>query len=482
MRDDEAPPGCDSLRSTDTEVASVVAGRSTRHSLDCRVVSRRARQGRAEVRLPEERLQDSFMSQSNTRSESRFTLPTVSPNRIAVRPRDLIRHRGEQSLGWITPDGDHVEWFDGRLGGTTAPVADYALDTALECGTVGVIAGDVEDPDSCWWLGAGGAPANAVRTNQLSLRRERSRNAVNAFLEHPVVDHELGSVVGWKAAFGARYRGDLVAVCVLSRPTARGADDGFTIELNRYAAHPKRPPNTATWLISRAARWAALEGYDQLLTYAGVSNDNEGVIYQASNFERDGVTTADGSGWETRSGRQSRRDYTRRRYVRRLHDDPAGAHRVSADADSATGTSTSLSQFTAAGGDPAISEYMVARADGRDSAVSDFFTEHGDSQSQRAGGSEAAVFAAKTARGPVAMLTVANTSEAERRYTDARVDRLVVADVDYPSNLGARLVAKAREWATLEGYETLHPPTTPTELEEASCKQAGLTTPTALPP
>jgi GNAT superfamily N-acetyltransferase len=420
------------------------------------------------------------MSQSHTRSESRFTLPTVSPTRITVRPRDLIQHRGEQSLGWITPDGSRVEWFEGLLAGTTESVENYALDIALECGTVDVIAGDVEDPDSCWWLGVGGAPANAVRTSQLSLRRERSRNAINAFLEHPVVDHDLGGVVGWKAAFGARYRGDLVAVCVLSRPTARGADDGLTVELNRYAAHPKRPANTASWLISRAARWAALEGYDQLLTYAGVSNDNEGVIYQASNFERDGVTTADGSGWESRADRESREDYTRRRYIRRLHDDPQGAHRVSSDTESTSGTSTSLSQFTSGGKNGSRSEYMVARADGRESAVSGFFETHDESPSSSPRGDEAAVFAARTASEPVAMLAVSNISEAVRRYTDARVDRLAVADVDYPTNVGARLIAKAREWAALEGFDMLHPPETPTEVEAATCKQAGLTASSSL--
>lgn len=420
------------------------------------------------------------MSQSKTQSDSGFTLPTVSPNRIAVRPRDLIRHRGERSLGWVTPDGGRVEWFGGQLAGTTDSVKDFALDIALERGTVDVIAGDVEDPDSCWWLGAGGAPANAVRTSQLSLHRERSRNAINAFLDHPVVDHDLGSVVGWKAAFGARYQGDLVAVCVLSRPTARGADDGLTVELNRYAAHPKRPPNTATWLISRAARWAALEGYDQLLTYAGVSNDNEGVIYQASNFERDGVTTADGSGWETRADRQSRQDYTRRRYVRRLHDDPTGSHRVSSDGESTTGTSTSLSQFTSGRSGSGLGEYLVARADGRDSAVSGFFETHDESPSASPRGDEAAVFAARTPSKPMAMLAVSNISEAARRYTDARVDRLAVADVEYPANVGARLVAKARQWAALEGFDTLHPPENPTENEQASLKQAGLTSPTSL--
>jgi len=261
-------------------------------------------------------------------------------------------------------------------------------------------------------------------------------------------------------------------------PAARGADDGLTVELNRYAAHPKRPPNTASWLISQAAQWAALEGYDQLLTYAGVSNDNEGVIYQASNFERDGVTTADGAGWQSRADRQSREDYTRRRYVRRLHDDPPGAHRVSADPEATSGTS--LSQFTSGCRDRGGSEYMVARADGRESVVSGFFEAHDESPSDTLRGDEAAVFAARTPSKPVAMLAVSNISEATRRYTDARVDSLAVADVEYPANLGARLVAKARQWAALEGFDTLHPPETPTEIEKASCKQADLTTPASL--
>jgi GNAT superfamily N-acetyltransferase len=405
-------------------------------------------------------------------ADGRYRLPDVEPPRITVHPRDLIAHRRHQSLGWITPDGQTVEWVAGNRAGDTDTVDDVGIDVAVENGLVDVIAADIRDPDAAWWLFEDSAPAAAVQTAGLSVSRERSRNAVNAFLEHPVVDHDLGGVVGWKAAFGARHQGDLVAVCVLSRPSARGADDGVTLELNRYAAHPNRPPNTATWLIARAADWARLEGYDQLLTYAGVSNDNEGTIYQASNFERDGVSSADGSGWSTREGRESRDDYTRRRYVRRLHDDPAGSHRLSAD-DGAT----SLAAFATGG----RGDRMLARGDGRDGVVSDFFETHGETPLSQSAAADAAVFAAKTAAGPDALLAVTNDSDSARDRTHARLSRLAIADhVTYPANTGARLIAAARQWARLEGYHTLRPPATPTDAERASCKQADLTTPASL--
>lgn len=47
---------------------------------------------------------------------------------------------------------------------------------------------------------------------ELNLCRERSREEVNEFLEHDLVNHQLGSIPGWKAAFGARYEEKLIAI------------------------------------------------------------------------------------------------------------------------------------------------------------------------------------------------------------------------------------------------------------------------------
>jgi hypothetical protein len=117
----------------------------------------------------------------------------------------------------------------------------------------------------------------------------------------------------WHACFGARYDGHLVAAIVLERPSSRHLDDGTRIEITRYGIREDRPANTASWLIAPARRWAALEGFEEVVTYAGVAG-NRGIAYDAAGFECDDITAADGGGWETRSDRDSWQDYQRRRW------------------------------------------------------------------------------------------------------------------------------------------------------------------------
>jgi GNAT superfamily N-acetyltransferase len=142
---------------------------------------------------------------------------------------------------------------------------------------------------------------------------------VNEFLESDLVDHKLGGVPGWKAAFGARYNGNLIAVCVLSRPVARALDDGDTISISRFGSRPERPANTGSWLIARARDWARLEGYETMIAYSGVA-DNYGTLYNAAGFEIAAVTEADGESWQSREGRSQWEDYTRRRWEYDLWD------------------------------------------------------------------------------------------------------------------------------------------------------------------
>jgi GNAT superfamily N-acetyltransferase len=153
---------------------------------------------------------------------------------------------------------------------------------------------------------------------ELNVSRERSRTEVNEFLEKDVVDHQLGSVPGWKAAFGARYDGQLVAVCVLGRPVARHIDAETVISISRFAALPTRPDNTGSWLIARAREWARLEGYQKLIAYAGVAG-NYGTIYEASGFELCKKDKAQGDGWDSREGRQTVSDFIRRKWMYNLH-------------------------------------------------------------------------------------------------------------------------------------------------------------------
>lgn len=147
----------------------------------------------------------------------------------------------------------------------------------------------------------------------LDLTRERSRIRVNSFLEDDEIDHILGGVPGWRACFGARYSDILYAVCVVGRPTARMLDDDKVVEITRFATRPERPANTGSWLIAKARDWAKLEGYERMIAYSGIA-DNEGILYQACGFELDEKTQADGSSWTNREGRKEWEDYERRRY------------------------------------------------------------------------------------------------------------------------------------------------------------------------
>jgi len=156
-------------------------------------------------------------------------------------------------------------------------------------------------------------PVGSVRDLSLVAERgEGSRKRVNAFLE--AVDHELGSVPGWRMAWSARRGDNIVAVLVLSRPTARAYDQDSVIEVSRLAARRERPHNTSSWMLARARQWAALSGYDRLIAYAGVG-DNRGVCYDATGFElAETVKKDDSSRWESREGRKSFGTYDRRRW------------------------------------------------------------------------------------------------------------------------------------------------------------------------
>lgn len=155
------------------------------------------------------------------------------------------------------------------------------------------------------------SPPSSV--SDLRMSRERSRTEINAFLEDREVDHELGSVPGWKAAFGARYRNKLIAVCVLGRPVARQIDAESVVSITRFATRPCRPANTGSWLIARARDWARLEGYEKVIAYAGVAG-NYGTIYEAAGFELVRVDQARGDGWTNRDGRAEFCDYERRKW------------------------------------------------------------------------------------------------------------------------------------------------------------------------
>jgi hypothetical protein len=132
-----------------------------------------------------------------------------------------------------------------------------------------------------------------------------SRAQVNDFLEggpDGLVDHTLGGVHVWKAAFEATYHGETIAVLILSTPASPHVDPSSEIVISRLACHPVRPQNTSSWFIARVREWARDHGYDRLVAYAGVGG-NDGTCYEAAGFELEELVWADGSGWTNRDGR-----------------------------------------------------------------------------------------------------------------------------------------------------------------------------------
>jgi len=153
--------------------------------------------------------------------------------------------------------------------------------------------------------------------NHLTLSRERKKKPVNLFIDE---FHELGPLHLWKACFAARYRGNLVAVVILKRPASPQVDDGHTLSISRFATRPDRPANTGSWLISKARDWAALEGYDELIAYAGVAG-NRGVVYSAAGFEcenDDNPAVGGGDGWTNRENRKVLPEYEKRKWTYNL--------------------------------------------------------------------------------------------------------------------------------------------------------------------
>ena len=74
-------------------------------------------------------------------------------------------------------------------------------------------------------------------------------------------------VQGSKFAFGCKYKGKLVAVCVVGRPIARYKDDGFTAEVTRTCVFDDAPKGVNSFLYSRAWKaWKAMGG-KRIITY-----------------------------------------------------------------------------------------------------------------------------------------------------------------------------------------------------------------------
>lgn len=147
-------------------------------------------------------------------------------------------------------------------------------------------------------------------TDALSFEKIDGRGSqitVNEFLEgssDDTVHHSCGGVHHWKAAFVARYQGEIVGAIVLA-PHQNGQISSAKEEIviSRIACHPSRPKNTSTWLISRARKWAERAGYSRISALSGVGG-NRGQCYQAAGFtlEDENPSYQDGNGdiWHKR--------------------------------------------------------------------------------------------------------------------------------------------------------------------------------------
>ncbi len=331
-------------------------------------------------------------------------------------------------------------------------------------------------------------PGPRLPVSNLTFRRIYSLNRVNGFLKHPIIDHKQGRVQKAKGIFIAeRPDGKIAAALTLNSVNARMAFDRRTVEITRYASHPEvatpsnSTNNTATWMLSRVCRWAALEGYETVKTFAG-TDGNHGQIYEAANFSYDGVGASSGN--YNRDGRQNQsHSQPLRRYIRDVDMDGDNATsggprrfdgRLEANSET-TGNAVTLSNFTACPSDATPSMFRFTREEASDYK----FTAGPDADSYpvfsdrlktllsdtnapiklpslvngRGRNTPAAVFGATVNDSLVAALLV--SGDPSDRIPVARVESYVARETAYPDATARWLLTRARDWSELDGYDSL---------------------------
>lgn len=96
----------------------------------------------------------------------------------------------------------------------------------------------------------------------------------------------------------AEKDGEIVGVIQCGRPSARGLQDGRTVEATRLCTEGER--NACSFLYAAAARVAKELGYKRIVTYT-LESEN-GASLKASGWALDGVTA--GGSWDTPSRRR----------------------------------------------------------------------------------------------------------------------------------------------------------------------------------
>lgn len=113
---------------------------------------------------------------------------------------------------------------------------------------------------------------------------------------------------------GCEENGRLIGVVQCGRPSARGLQDGVTLEVTRLCTDGTK--NTCSFLYSRAARAARELGYKRLVTY--ILDTESGASLKASGWTFDGMTK--GGSWDTPSRRREDKAPTcpKQRWIKQL--------------------------------------------------------------------------------------------------------------------------------------------------------------------
>lgn len=120
-----------------------------------------------------------------------------------------------------------------------------------------------------------------------------SLREANDFVEKYHRHH--GKTAGHKFSIGVLENGVLVGVVICGRPVARGADDGWTLEVNRLCTTGSE--NACSILYAAAARAAKAMGYKRIITY--ILGNEHGTSLKASGWKLDGCVK--GRSWSCQS-------------------------------------------------------------------------------------------------------------------------------------------------------------------------------------
>jgi len=110
---------------------------------------------------------------------------------------------------------------------------------------------------------------------------------------------------GHKFSIGLARDGELIGVVIASRPVARGADDGRTVEIIRLTTLGDR--NACSRLYSAACRAAQAMGYLRAITYTLETEPGSSLL--AAGFVADGLTK--GGEWTPAPGVRRQAEHPR---------------------------------------------------------------------------------------------------------------------------------------------------------------------------